>query len=219
MLDSSSEALDTCCRRLGLQLRIFSQTSDFLAESLIQIPDCLIIDLDRVVAATSLLSELGKRGYSGVIIAAASELDVATAVEVMERGCLTILKKPLETARLELYLKQAVELVQQHKELQARYLSFLEKQSGLTSRQCEILWGVLNGQPTKAIALKLDISNRLVELERSRLLKTFDAESTTELALRVGEFLALQRTLAPQHGPHFARLRASAERWQYRSPA
>jgi FixJ family two-component response regulator len=178
----------------------------------------LIVDLDEFPNAAVLQMDLANRGYRGAVIAAATDLDVDTAIKVMEQGALTVLKKPLEVEACRMYLRNALELANHDRELHAKYLSFAEKQAVLTPRQCNILSSVVEGLPTKAIAIKLDVSNRLVELERSRLLKVFGAESITELALKVGEFLTLQRAFTHQHAPHFARLRVTAERQLPHSP-
>jgi two-component system response regulator FixJ len=218
LFDTSTSALALCCTELKLKLRFFSDAEDFLAETLQHSPDCLIIDLDEFPNAAVLQADLARHGYRGTVIAAASDLDVDTAIKVMEQGALTVLKKPLELESSRAYLKNALVVANHDRELHVKYLSFAEKQAGLTPRQCNILWSVLEGLPTKAIAAKLDVSNRLVELERSRLLKVFGADSTTELALKVGEFLTLQRAFTHLHAPHFSRLRVTAERPLPHSP-
>jgi len=212
LFDSSTSALALCCTELKLKLRFFSESQEFLSETLQHSPDCLIIDLDEFPNAAVLQTDLANRGFRGAVIAAASDLDVDTAIKVMEQGALTVLKKPLEVEGCRLYLQSALELTTHDRELHSKYLSFAEKHAVLTPRQCNILSSVLEGLPIKAIAVKLDVSHRLVELERSRLLKVFGAESITELALKVGEFLTLQRAFTHQPAPHFSRLRGAAER-------
>ncbi len=210
--------LVACAKQLKVQLRFFSQVTDFLSEVLNEPPDCLVLDLDSFSNAIELQAELTRRGCRAVVIATATELDVDTVLGVMEQGALTVLKKPLQAADCEHYLRGAIALARQDRELQFAYSSFEEKQATLTSRQREVLWLVLDGLPTKTIAAKLDVSNRLVELERARLLRIFEAESTTELALKVGEFLMLQRTMAHRVAPHFSKLRSTVARRQSETP-
>ena len=61
------------------------------------------------------------------------------------------------------------------------------------------------GLPTKAIARKLGVSDRLVENERSEILSKFDAPSTPDVTLRMGQFQmldAMRLRFDPEHkGP------------------
>ena len=206
-LDTALAELAAAAEQLQLRIRHWTDERELIAQAVDQAPECLVIDLDRFPHASQLQMELNQGSCPSIVIAIGTQLDVDTAIEVMERGALTLLRKPLQQSNCERYLSRAVQLARQQRELHFTYRNFIDKQAGLSSRQQDILWSVLAGLPTKAIAAKLDVSNRLVELERSRLLKVFQSESTTELALKVGEFLMLQRTLALPRRQHFARLR------------
>ncbi len=208
--DKLDATLILCAKRLDIELRFFSRLADVLSASLESPPDCLVIDLDSISNTADLQLQLTLMDGHSVVIAIASDIDVDMANHLMESGVLNLLKKPLEGSHLENCLREAVKLSEQKRELQAAYANFQMKQTALTARQRDILWSVLDGLPTKAIAAKLDVSNRLVELERARLLKIFESESTTELAFKVGELLMLERTLTHRHQPHLSRLRASA---------
>lgn len=216
--DASSAGLAACLKHLKLQIRYFSQAAEFLSEALNKPSDCLVIDLDGSFQATEIQTQLTRHGCRSVVIAIATDLDVDMAIEVMEHGALTLLRKPLQPEICELYMQRALYLARDENELRSAYVNFVEQQAGLSTRQRDILWSVLAGQPSKAIAAKLDVSNRLVELERSRLLKIFQSDSTTELAFKVGEFLTLQRTLAHSYPPNFSRLRIPVERDTPRTP-
>ena len=81
---------------------------------------------------------------------------------------------------------------QERYELEVRYVKTHEAISELSERQRNVLAGVCTGRPTKRIARDLGVSQRLIELERSRLLEVFEVATATEIASRMGEYRALR---------------------------
>lgn len=65
----------------------------------------------------------------------------------------------------------------------------------LTDRQRTVLGSIVEGLPTKTIAKQLGFSNRLVEMERSVLLRQFSVTSTPELTLKYGQYDAYETFL------------------------
>lgn len=216
--DTAIDRLAGCNGHREPQIRYFSQPDEFISMAVKKSPDCLMIDLDAGPHTCELQVQLVQRGCRAIVIAIATRPDVEAAIKVMEGGALTLLRKPLQLDICEYYLQRALKLARDERQMRSAYASLLEKEAGLSSRQRDILWSVLNGQPSKAIAAQLDVSNRLVELERSRLLKIFQSESTTELALKFGEFIALRRAFACDPSPNFSRLRSPVDRDPPRTP-
>ncbi len=77
-------------------------------------------------------------------------------------------------------------------ELETRFAETSRAIGRLTERQRAVLDCVCAGQPTKAIAMQLKVSKRLIELERSKLLRAFNATGTAEIAVRIGEHRAMK---------------------------
>lgn len=209
--EASDALLIICAKRLGIHLHFYSQPAEFIKSSLESPPDFLIIDLDCYAEIGRLQSELLRGGHQSVIIAIASDLNVETAIQLVQSGTLTLLQKPVQESQLEVQLRKALELSKQERELRTSYASFLDRLAALSPRQREVFWSVIDGLQTKAIAFKLNVSVRLIELERARLLKIFESESTAEMAFKIGEQLMIGRTLSADHQPHFFRLRSTAE--------
>lgn len=74
------------------------------------------------------------------------------------------------------------------RQVQARPTAFAARLAHLTPREREVLDLVLAGRLNKEIALRLPISQRTVELHRSRIMQKLHAESAADLARQV--FLA-----------------------------
>ena len=216
--EASDALLITCAKSLGVHLHFYWQPAEFVKASITSPPEFLIVDLDCYSEVAQLQSELLRGGYQSVIIAIAFDLNVETAIQLMQSGTLMLLQKPVQEIQLEGELRKALGLSKQEREMRNRYASFLERLAALSPRQREVFWSVIDGQQTKAIAFKLNVSVRLVELERARLLKIFEAESTAAMAFKIGEQLMIGRTLSANHQPHFLRLRSTAESNQPLSP-
>lgn len=69
----------------------------------------------------------------------------------------------------------------------------------LTERQQTVLGSIVKGLPTKTIAKQLGVSNRLIEMERSVLLRQFSVTSTPELTLKYGQYDAYRTILKIRH--------------------
>ena len=216
--EASDVTLIVCAKRLGIHLHFYHQPIEFIEAALENPPDFLIIDLDCFSDATNLQLELKREGCRSIIIAIASGLNVENAIQLMEGGALTLLQKPVQESQLEGYLRKAIELSNQDRELRTNYAGFVEKLTALSPRQRDVFWSVIDGQQSKTIAFKLSVSVRLIELERARLLKIFGAESTAELAFKVGELLMVGRTLSGDRQPHFLRLRSTVKSHPPRPP-
>ena len=71
------------------------------------------------------------------------------------------------------------------RQVQARHTTFAARLAHLTRREREVLDLVLAGLLNKQIALRLAISQRTVELHRSRIMQKLHAESAADLARQV----------------------------------
>jgi len=185
---------ETVANQLGLELRFYSSVRKFLGLGEHVHPCCLVLEM-RVgeESGEDLQVELIQRGLTFPIIFNTRFADVESAVRVMERGAITVLQKPTSTSRLTQYVRAAIELDKNQSYFDCMHRDVETFLGDLTERQRYILDCVVEGMPTKLIARQLDVSTRLVEKERSQILKTFEVESTPGVTLRIGQFLILDQ--------------------------
>lgn len=111
--------------------------------------------------------------------------DIPAAVRAVQHGAIDFVEKPVDTDllidRIDTALKQQGAQRQQDTEVE-EVQSCLDT---LTSREREVLEKLAGGKISKIIAHELDISERTVELHRSRILKKMGARNTAELLNRV----------------------------------
>ena len=114
--------------------------------------------------------------------------EVAAAVRAMKAGAMDFLEKPFSEQMLLACIEHAMAYDAQRRQEQAWRTTCTARLARLTRREQEVLDLVLAGQLNKEIALRLAISQRTVELHRSRIMQKLQAESAVDLARQV--FLA-----------------------------
>ncbi len=109
------------------------------------------------------------------------------AVRALQRGAVDFLEKPFNPAVLLERIEQAVKAdseltaaVKKAEEINARIAE-------LTAREREVMNLVADGKSSKVIALELGISERTVELHRSRMMKKMSARSVADLVHMISD--------------------------------
>lgn len=139
--------------------------------------DVVMPDLDGL----ALQQELSRRGATIPIIFITGHGDVPSAVEAMRRGAFNYLQKPLANATLSDNIERALDLDRRHRSNLAGIHSIRQKLHSLTPREREVLDEVSRGKPNKVIATHLHISERSVELHRSKAMEKMGAGSVAQL--------------------------------------
>jgi len=173
-------------------------------------PSCLVVDWnDGRESASPLAAMPGPgnvqpTGRTLPAIVCAENPSVTLAVWLMEQGALTVLTKPIPVNTFHEYVQQAVARDEQQMRLSALHLEVRSALQSLTSRQIDVLHCVVAGKPSKAIAQELGISKRLVELERSEILRVFGADATPNVTLKMGQYVILDQIMTRVDGPQSA---------------
>lgn len=177
-------------------------------------PDCVISELhlrddfeagdDRVDSDDSghrLLVRLRQTDPSIPLIFLTQSASVAETVRVIRGGAADVVLKSDGHERWTHAIAAALTPVPPT--WGVRYRRLRQMIGELTPRQRIILDHVCDGLPTKTIATRLGLSKRLIEIERSRILRQFGVATTPELTLIIGELRVLkqwhQRIDAPHH--------------------
>ncbi len=75
----------------------------------------------------------------------------------------------------------------------------IEFESRLTEKEKHVLHLVLIGRLNKSIARELSVSERAIEMARSRLMNKFEAETSAQLIAKAAELRTLKRVFAGQN--------------------
>jgi len=172
----------------GYEVESFLSASEFLERCGEPLPGRCMVILDLSMPEMNgleLQSELKRRRLDVPTIFLSGEGDIPAAVSAVQQGAIDFVEKPVDT---ELLINRIDKALEQQRWQQANDSGIQETQSRLdtlTTREREILENLASGKISKIIAQELGISERTVELHRSRILKKMGARHTTELLHRV----------------------------------
>jgi FixJ family two-component response regulator len=142
----------------------------------------LVLD-QRMTGMTGLelQQELKKRKVDLPIIFITGHGNVALSVMAMKAGAMDFIEKPFSNEVLLSNVRQAFRrLESQQKEL-GRKTIIMERYKTLTPREQEILAFIVGGISNKDLAERLKISNRTIEVHRSRIMRKMRAENLPDL--------------------------------------
>lgn len=143
---------------------------------------CAIVDIRMPgMSGLELQRLMTDRGLSTPVIFLTAHGDVPLAVEAMKRGALDFIEKPAS----EEQLLDAIEAARRHCANQARPELgkgvIGDRLGKLTARERQVLDHLVLGMTNKQIAEELGISQRTVEIHRSRIREKMEARGLADL--------------------------------------
>lgn len=171
--------------RPNLIVRCF-RSGDAFMEQEAEIDDgVLLLGIDATGAgALDVLDAIARGSGRHAAVVLSARRDVALAVDAMKAGALDFVEKPCEPARLLGVLEQAFATLDRASAASRRVRAARAKIAGLSPREGDVLRGLIEGRPNKAIASELDLSPRTVEIHRAKVMEKLDVRSLSE-ALRI----------------------------------
>ena len=128
-----------------------------------------------------LQQELINRGDKIPIIFITGHGDVPMAVEAMQKGALDFIQKPFRDQELLDRVRDALKTDRERRAIQRRRNDVSDRIALLTKRENEVFDLVVTGKPNKVIAYELGVSQRTVEIHRSRVMEKMQARSLADL--------------------------------------
>ena len=198
------EALRSLVRALatsiGVASRAFPTANKFLEHYDPRQPGCLVLDIFMPgMSGLELQDELNRRGAVIPVIFITGHADVASAVAAVRHGAFNYLQKPFSNADLIDNVRQALELDRRGRQMLAEQDAIRNRIASLTPREREVLELIVRGLASKVMAEEMGLSQRTVELHRSRVMGKMGASSIAQL---VRMFMDFQRSGDPtaDHG-------------------
>jgi FixJ family two-component response regulator len=106
---------------------------------------------------------------------------VDSAVHAMRAGAVDFLQKPFDDQEVLDVIQRTLERDRRHRASLAEQDRIVERVKLLTPREREVMQRVVSGQANKVIAIELGVSERTVEIHRSRVMQKMEAESLPHL--------------------------------------
>jgi FixJ family two-component response regulator len=173
-------------------MRSFSCSDDFIAAAQLDHPACLVLDLDcEHHHGGELQRWLLDQEIELPVILTATSTRSDDAIQGLRLGAIALLRKPVCCEVLGKYVVYATGRRRTQIQWEQRRERLKEAFTALTERQQRVLHYATQGMLNQAIALKLKVSKRTVEAERSKVLKAFESDSFYDVSMRMGEFAVL----------------------------
>ncbi|MBX3414242.1 MAG: response regulator transcription factor [Pirellulales bacterium] len=147
-----------------------------------EMPGCLLLDIQMPgQTGLELYEQLIREGKRIPVIFITAHADVSMAVAAMKTGAIEFLEKPFERHALRQLLEAAFARDAEWRRREAEYRQLDERIARLTERDRETLELLLAGIPNKAMAARLLISERAVEMRRAAIMRKLQVRSLAEL--------------------------------------
>jgi len=205
VVDDDQQLRDSLCRLLEVldfQVAAFSAPASFYQYYRAEMPGCLLLDIRMPrQSGLDLYEQLLREGKKLPVIFMTAHADVTTAVAAMKTGAIEFLEKPFDRDALVARVRKALELDAEWRRRDAEFAALSQRVDRLSQRERETLALIQAGETNKAIAARLSLTERAVEMRRSSIMRKLQVRSVAELI----DLTATHRILADVR-------RAAAER-------
>lgn len=172
------DGLSELAGTVGLQTQSFGTAHEFLDAYDPAIPGCLLLDVRLPeMSGLRLQDELIVRGITTPIIFISGHGDLPMAVEAMKKGAYDFLEKPVGDQMLLDHINAAIAEDLRRRESWTEVTALKQKLTLLTPREREVLDLLKVGKPTSTIAKTLGISQKTVQVHRTRILEKLQIDT------------------------------------------
>jgi FixJ family two-component response regulator len=179
---SVRDALAGLLRSVGLAVRSFGSTQEFVQSERPDAPGCLVLDV-RLPGRSGLdfQRELGELSIQLPIVFITGHGDIPMSVRAMKAGAVEFLTKPWHEQELLDAIQQGIERDRTRRWDAAAVAALHERFDSLTPREREIMALVVTGRMNKQIAADLDVSEITVKVHRGQVMRKMRARSLAQL--------------------------------------
>ncbi len=180
--DAVRESLAFLLETADYAVHSYESAAAFLSKLDKAEPGCIITDV-RMPGMTGLelVRALNARGCAMPVIVITGHGDVPLAVEAMREGVVDFIEKPFADDVILGSLKNAFERRRDQSAQVGERTETLKRLASLSTRERQVLDGLVAGQANKVVAIELGISPRTVEVYRANLMSKMHAASLSEL--------------------------------------
>jgi len=171
----------------------------FLAVAKSVASGCVLLDIRMPgMDGLEVQQAMNDRGIALPVVMLTGHGDVTLAVRAMKAGAVDFLEKPFEKAALLTAVEKGFERLQGADRVALTATEAAVQLASLTSRERDVVEGLIEGHPNKVIAFNLGISPRTVEIHRANLMRKLGATSLSQV-LQIG--FAAERGVAEHQDP------------------
>jgi len=180
------DSLGLLMKSVSLPSRSFASAVEFLADYDPDCPGCLVLDIRMPgMSGMELQQKLIEMRAILPIIFITGHGDIPMAVEAMQRGAIDFIPKPFRDHELLDRINKALEEDRTNRDALLEREEVEKRIEKLTPREKQVLELVVQGKANKVIAGDLEVSQRTIEIHRSRVMEKMQARSLAQLVRMV----------------------------------
>jgi two-component system response regulator FixJ len=191
IVDDDSDVADSMSMLLestGLRTQQYHSAEEFLRNPIDLLMGCLILDVRMPdMNGLDLHQEIKRSNPNLPVVFVTGHGDVPMAVQAMKNGALEFLQKPFRDQEFIDCVNRALKTNSKALNGLNRRRSIQVRIESLTKREYEIMRLIAEGNNTKVVAVKLNISPRTVEIHRARTMEKMQAKTLAQLVQMVVE--------------------------------
>ena len=164
----------------------YDNANAFLKDYSEKMAGCIVLDIRMPgMDGMELQKKLNDKHSILPIIFVTGHGDVPMAVDAMKEGAVDFIQKPYREEALLQKIEAALEQDLEQRKTLGEKQEILRRVKSLTPREHEIMDRMIAGQANKVIAIELEISQRTVEIHRSRVMHKMGTHSLAHLVRMV----------------------------------
>ena len=166
----------------GLKVDTYTTGEEFLDAWSPAAAGCLVLDIRMPgLSGLDLLEQLASRKSRIPVVMITGHGDVKIAVKAMKLGAADFIEKPFKYDVIIESIKNALQRKEEERSTENSVDAYLERLQLLTERERQIYNHMVQGDPNKVIAAKLDISPRTVEIHRAHVMDKLQVRNLPQL--------------------------------------
>lgn len=166
----------------SFQVRAYESAPDFLERVRPTQSGCVVADLRMpMMDGIELMEKMRVLNIALPVVIITAYADVPLAIRAMKAGAIDLLEKPFENDALLAAVETAISMECESLGPDAETRGVLARFAALTTREKDVLTGILRGKSNKVVAYELGIAERTVELHRANIMAKMKTNSVAEL--------------------------------------
>lgn len=180
------DSLELLLKSDGKPVSTYDNANAFLKDYSEKMAGCIVLDIRMPgMDGMELQKKLNEKHSILPIIFVTGHGDVPMAVDAMKEGAVDFIQKPYREEALLQKIEAALEQDREQRKTLGEKQEILRRVKSLTPREHEIMDRMIAGQANKVIAIELEISQRTVEIHRSRVMHKMGTHSLAHLVRMV----------------------------------
>jgi FixJ family two-component response regulator len=180
------DSLDLLLKSDGKLVKTYESALAFLRDYSDKMAGCIVLDIRMPgMDGMELQKKLNDKHSILPIIFVTGHGDVPMAVDAMKEGAVDFIQKPYREEALLEKIEAALEQDREQRKSLGEKQEIIRRIKNLTPREHEIMDRMIAGQANKVIAIELEISQRTVEIHRSRVMHKMGTHSLAHLVRMV----------------------------------